>query len=254
MVTAETNAIMESSHVDLFASELYGPVDTDILEHVQNGTLADVSVGWQFQYDKNEWWRAGSYSQQASQWSSGQWISGQWFSGQKDSRDVPYVAIPILSPTTTMPTEQISASGELPSNSSPTMSFYNKDDNFLQFETQIFAPAVPEQKRPVIQNREACMAWQSIETHSKTFKQHDGSYNTSWTASSEDAVDCIQSSTPTHATMNSTVARLPEEVSNSSGYVGNSSLLTDKNFLLVVYNSIILLVTSEYIKHTKESA
>ena len=54
--------------------------------------------------------------------------------------------------------------------------------------------------------------------------------------------------------MNSTVARLPEEVSNSSGYVGNSSLLTDKNFLLVVYNSIILLVTSEYIKHTKESA
>ena len=171
---------------------------------------------------------------------------------------MPYVAIPILSPTTTMPTEQISASGELPSNSSRTMSFYNKDDNwpdnFLQFETQIFAPAVPEQKEPVIQNREACMAWQSIETHSKTFKQHDGSYNTSWTASSEDAVDCIQSSTPTHATMNSTVARLPEEVSNSSGYVGNSSLLTDKNFLLVVYNSIILLVTSEYIKHTKESA
>ena len=65
MVTAETQAIMESSHVDIFASELYGPVDAGILEHVQNGTVADVPVGWQFLYDKNddECWRAGSHSQ-----------------------------------------------------------------------------------------------------------------------------------------------------------------------------------------------
>ena len=225
-VQPETNAAMEESGVNPFTSDLTAFVAAGTFVDGQQHAFASVPIGLQFQHElygdeqfqhqNYSEWHANFHSQLGHSIPEENIMSSTSFEPELVPAYVPYIAIPILPPTMTMPTGNISASAEFPSLYSETMSYCN-DDNAVQLDTRTYATEAREQDEPVIPTEHP--PWAFEEGIQKT-----SGYSTS--KASSDTADCIHWSTRTHATMNSTDGRL-QEVSNSSGSVGNSSLLTD---------------------------